>query len=209
MKYLLMLVAAVLMLFSGFLAHSDSNPPQVRVDSDAHWEWFDEKWPNAEQARMIERAAVAGDAQAQFRLALMHDAGRGARQDAKAAVKWLQKAAEQGHVEAQYNLGTMYDIGRGVSQDYTEAFRWYRRAAEHGYASAQKNLGVKYGLGQGVGQSDSEAYIWSAVAAQSGDEGAASNRDIAASKLSADELANAQNRITLLNQQIKQHGAGK
>lgn len=187
-----MVMAAVWMVFSGLVAHSDSKPPQVRQDSDFHWEWFDEKWPNAGQAQMIQKAAEAGDAKAQFRLALMHDAGMGVVQNPAQAARWFLRAAEQGHVEAQYNLATMYDTGHGVAQDYAEAASWYRAAAGQGYASAQKNLGVKYGLGQGVPQSHIEAYIWSAIAALSGTEGAAENRNLAASKLSADELEAAQ-----------------
>jgi TPR repeat protein len=209
MKHLFMVMAAVLMVFSGLVAHSDSSPPQVRQDSDFHWEWFDEKWPNAEQAKMIQKAAEAGDPQAQFRLALMHDAGKGVKQDSAKAARWLQKAAEQGHVEAQYNLATMYDIGHGVAQDYTEAAKWYRTAAGQGYTSAQKNLGAKYGMGQGVPKNNVEAYVWSAIAAQSGDEGAVKNRDIAVRGLSADELAKAQDRVKLLTRQIEQIKLGK
>jgi TPR repeat protein len=209
MKYLLTVMVAVLAVFSGLIAQSDSGPPQVRQDSDMHWEWFDEKWPNAAQAQMIQKAANAGDAQAQFSLALMHDTGKGAEQNPKKAARWLQKAAEQGHVEAQYNLATMYDIGHGVAQDYTEAAKWYRAAAGQGYTSAQKNLGAKYGMGQGVPQDNAEAYVWSAIAAQSGDEGAVKNRDIAVSHLSTDELAKAQDRIALLTRQIGQNKAGK
>jgi TPR repeat protein len=209
MKHLFMVMAAVWMVFSGLVAHSDSKPPQVRQDSDFHWEWFDEKWPNAGQAQMIQKAANAGDAQAQFRLALMHDAGKGVQQNPEKAARWLQKAAEQGHVEAQYNLATMYDIGHGVAQDYTEAAKWYRAAAGQGYTSAQKNLGAKYGMGQGVPKNNAEAYVWSAIAAQSGDEGAVKNRDIAVRGLSADELAKAQDRVTLLTRQIEQIKLGK
>jgi len=171
---------------------ADSNPPQVRTDSDSHWEKVEYDLPSADQVRMIRTAAEQGNAESQFRLALMYDQGIGVEQDPTVAVKWMLKAAEQGYVEAQYNLATSYDTGYGVVQDYAEAVRWYRAAAKQGYSSAQKNLGVKFGLGQGVPQSDIEAYIWSAIAALSGDEGAVDNRNLAASKLSAEELEAAQ-----------------
>lgn len=185
-------------------AQADSGPPQVRQDSDVHWDWREGTWPNAGQALMIRRAAEAGDAQAQFKLALMFDAGKGAQQDFAEAAKWLHRAARQGLVAAQYNLGAMYDAGRGVAQDHAEAGKWYRAAAEQGYVSAQKNLAVKYGLGQGVPQSHIEAYIWSALAAQSGDEGAVSNRDLAASRLSVTELEAAQRWAAKRYQAIQQ-----
>lgn len=166
--------------------------PQLRTDSDAHWEKLEYDLPSADQIRAIHNAAEQGDAEAQFRLAMMYDDGHGVEQDSAEAVKWFYKAAEQGQVEAQYNLAVMLDAGSGVEQDHTKAARWYLAAAERGYTSAQKNLAVKYGLGQGVPQSDIEAYIWSAIAAQTGDEGAVNNRNLAASKLSPEELEAAQ-----------------
>lgn len=204
MKHLLA-ITTFLLLSSSVIAQKESGPPQVRLDSNIHWEWFTDTWPIAEQVKMVQVAAEAGDAQAQFRLALMHDAGEGVIKNPALAAKWFHKAAEQGHVEAQYNLATMYDSGHGVTQDYTEAVRWYRAAAEQGYSSAQKNLAVKYGLGQGVPQSDIEAYIWSAIAALSGDEGAIDNRNLAASKLSSNQLEAAQNWTAKRYQVIKRN----
>jgi TPR repeat protein len=137
-------------------------------------------------------------------MALRYDSGNGVQQNPVESVKWLRKAAEQDFVKAQYNLGCMYNLGESVSQDHAEAVKWLRKAAEQGYASAQKNLGANYGNGQGVPQSDVEAFVWSSIAAASGDEGAINNRDLAASRLSAEELEMAQKRATELNTEIQQ-----
>lgn len=171
--------------------------PQIRADSDAHWDWRDEKSPNAEQAQLIVKAAGQGDAQAQFRLALMYAAGKGVPADPAKAARWLQRAGEQGVAEAQFNLALAYEEGQGVQQDHAAAIKWYRSAAMQGYVSAQKNLGVKYALGQGVAVDYFESYIWSSIAAQSGDETAVSNAGLAARRLSNTQREAAQQRAAL------------
>ena len=160
--------------------------------------------PNAGDVKSERRAAERGDASAQFKLALRYDVGEGVAQDYAEAVKWLRRAADQDFVKAQYNLGCMYDSGQGVSQNHAEAAKWFRKAAEHGYASAQKNLGAKYGRGQGVPQNSIDAYVWSSIAAISGDEGAMNNRDLAASKLSTEDLETALKRAAELYEEIQQ-----
>ncbi len=96
-----------------------------------------------------ERAAEAGNAEAQFYLGVMYETGvRGS--DMAIAAKWYRKAAEQGHVEAQTRLGILYYQGRGVPADLAEAARWYAKAAEGGSPRAQYNLALMYERGQGV-----------------------------------------------------------
>jgi len=108
------------------------------------------------------------------------------------AVKWYRKAAEQGDADAQFNLGVMYDEGHGVLQDDAEAVKWYRKAAEQGNAKAQFNLGVMYGNGRGVPQDYVEAHKWFNLAAAQGNQRAIASRDIAASKMTREQIAEAQ-----------------
>jgi len=136
--------------------------------------------------------AEQGDASAQFNLGWMYDKGEGVPQDDREAVRWYRRAAEQGDAKAQNNLGVMYNNGEGVAQDYREAVRWYRRAAEQGNAKAQNNLGMMYNNGEGVAQDYITAHVWFNIAAANGNTKASENRDIAASKLSADALIEAQ-----------------
>mgnify|MGYP006156604439 CR=1 FL=1 len=121
--------------------------------------------------------AEAGDAAAQYNLALMYRNGKGVPQDYAEAIRWYRLAAEQGLAEAQTNLGIMYDNGEGVPQDYAEAVKWWRLAAEQGHAKAQTNLGYMYGKGQGVLQDNVMAHMWYNIGAANGSELGGTNRD--------------------------------
>jgi TPR repeat protein len=114
------------------------------------------------------------------------------RKDYISAAKGFRLAAEQGEASAQFNLGVMYRQGQGVLQDDAEAVKWYRLAAAQGHADAQFNLGVVYDNGQGVLQDYVRAHLWFNVAAAKGDSDAAKNRDIAASKMTSQQIGEAQ-----------------
>jgi hypothetical protein len=97
-----------------------------------------------------ERAAEAGNVEAQFYLGVMYETGVRGNNDTASAAKWYRKAAEQGHVQAQTRLGVLYYQGRGVPADFAEAARWYAKAADGGSPRAQYNLALMYERGQGV-----------------------------------------------------------
>ena len=122
--------------------------------------------------------------------------GEGVPRDPAEAAKWFRKAADQGNVAAQINLGVSYAKGEGVPQDYTEAAKLYRKAADQGNGAAQNTLGAMYALGQGVTQDYTQAYVWFHLAAStlSGTdrETAVKERDLAANRLTAEELMRAQ-----------------
>jgi TPR repeat protein len=147
---------------------------------------------DAEAARWYRLAAEQGHAAAQNNLAAMYRSGQGVAQDPAEAVKWFQKAADQGSTAAQTNLGAMYRNGEGVPQDFAEAVRWYRLAARQGNASAQNNLGLMYRDGRAVPQDDVRAHMWFNLSAAKGNQTAAKNRDTAAGRLTAEQLAQAQ-----------------
>ena len=86
----------------------------------------------------IRTRANAGDAEAQFNLGVMYDAGLGVPQDLVEAVAWYRQAAEQGYADAQYNLGLMYANGAGVPQDDVEAYKWSNLAATYADASQRE-----------------------------------------------------------------------
>ena len=73
--------------------------------------------------------ALAGHAEAEYNLGIMHDEGLGIPQDHAEAAKWYRKAAEQGYARAQLDLGFMYSYGEGVPQDYVQAHMWFDLAA--------------------------------------------------------------------------------
>ena len=136
--------------------------------------------------------AEQGDASAQGSLGIMYANGEGVPKDDVEAARWYRLAAEQGLANSQNNLGVMYDMGIGVSRDRAEAVKWYRLAAKQGKAEAQFALGGMYAKGEGVPQNDLLAYMWSHLAAALGDTDAIHNRDVIATKLTPELLAEAQ-----------------
>ncbi len=113
------------------------------------------------------------------------------RQDYSTALQLCRPLAEHGDARAQLSLGGMYYNGQGVQQDYPEAAKWTRKAAEQGYAPAQADLGVLYWNGQGVPQDVVLAYMWLSLAAEQ-EPDAVEERDLAASQMTPDEIAEAQ-----------------
>jgi uncharacterized protein len=100
--------------------------------------------------------AEAGDAEAQFLLGLLNEAGALPESSQNAAAIWYAKAAASGNAKAQNNLGAMYYDGRGVARNRALALTWYGRAAELGNPQAQLNYALI--LGQGL-ESDTDGLI--------------------------------------------------
>ena len=83
----------------------------------------------AEAVALLQRAATAGNAEAEHNLAIQFALGRGVPQDERRAFELFGKAAAQGHARAQVNLATFYAQGRGTTRDQAQARSWYERAA--------------------------------------------------------------------------------
>ena len=162
----------------------------------------DETPPNAEDTSESDNIAdlmtkaEQGDADAQFNLGRMYDAGQGVPQDFREVVRWFRAAAEQGHESAQFSLGFMYFMGEAIPMDYKEAFRWYRESAVQGNSSAQSSLGSMYRVGRGVPQDYIQAHMWYNLAASSSGgkdrEMADENRDSIAERMTSEQIAEAQ-----------------
>jgi hypothetical protein len=149
--------------------------------------------------KLVQPLADQGNARAQSLLGLMYYHGRGMKQNDAAAAKWFQLAADQDDARAQFNLGVMHAEGQGVPQDYVQAIKWYRLAAEQGEARAMFNVGVSYAEGQGTDQNYILAYMWFNLAAprflpSEADRRriAIHNRDLTASRMSREQIAEAQ-----------------
>ena len=89
-------------------------------------------------AKLFQRAAAQGHADAQSSLGAMYYQGRGISQNYRQAAKWYQLAANQGQALAQYNLGLMYFYGEGVPRDDVEAQKWFNLSAAQGDKEAIK-----------------------------------------------------------------------
>jgi TPR repeat protein len=93
----------------------------------------------------------------------------------------------------------MYAESHGVPQDFIEGAKWYRLAAEQGYPQAMYYLGLACARGEGVPQNNVSAHMWLNLAAtrfpasEIRNRGlAARNRDLVASKMTAEEIIAAQ-----------------
>ena len=140
----------------------------------------------------LQPLAEQGNALAQGIIGIMYEFGQGVPQDYAEAAKWFRLAAEQGDAEAQFNLANYYFNGYGVIQDYEEAAKLYRFSAEQGKPDAQSNLAVMYVVGYGVIQDYVKAHMWGNIAASQGNERGSKIRDLAADRMTPDQIAEAQ-----------------
>ncbi len=147
----------------------------------------------AEAVKWYKLAAAQGISDAQLFLGFMYEKGQGVVQDYAEAVKLYKLAAAQGNSNAQGSLGVMYENGQGVVQDYAEAVKLYKLAAAQGNSVAQGSLGFMYEKGQGVVQDLMLAHMWFNLAAAQGEAIAKKTRDILASMLTPQQIAQAQN----------------
>jgi TPR repeat protein len=160
--------ATLLLLLAGLFAGLFAG--HARADVEAGWQAYlrgDFETALGE----IRPAAKAGDAQAQFYMGTLHDAGAGVPRDQAAAAAWYERAAEQGHAGAQFALGLLYHDGAAdgsVPRDDEKAARWLMAAAEQDNALAQHLVGRMYRLGRGVPMDKERALDWSLKAARRG-----------------------------------------
>ncbi|GJD34844.1 tetratricopeptide repeat protein [Methylobacterium aerolatum] len=92
----------------------------------------------------LKQAALAGEGNAVWELAVRLGDGRGMPRDLALAAKVFERIATAGYAPAQYKLGALYEKGTGLTRDLAQAKLWYGRAAEQGHARAMHNLGVIY-----------------------------------------------------------------
>ena len=122
-----------------------------------------------------------------------------AANDYKQAEAWYRKAADQNNLAGELHLAALYrDGGTGFPRDMVKAAEWYRKAADQGDADSQATLGVLCSMGQGVQQSDVEAYFWLDLAASvkgPNQEKYAANRQMIGTHITADELADVEDRV--------------
>ncbi len=178
----------------GVMNYFGKGVPEDRTRS-VHWfALAAEQGEKAPPVAQRYRAAVRGDAKAQWKLGSMyHWDDPGAPKDHAQAVHWYSLAAAQGHdaarrymaevqaverykhaaeqgdAEAQYELGSRYEIGGdGTPQDPAHAAHWYTRAAENGHEDARLKLGEMYTTGLGVAEDYRQAVQWYTRAAEQG-----------------------------------------
>jgi len=100
------------------------------------------RYPPSVPSEYIKKAAVQGNADAQYEMGYAYLQGYGIGRSGSEAYRWYRKAAMQGHAKAQYICGEQFMTSVGVGG--AEAIKWLRKSAEQGYGLAQLQLGRMY-----------------------------------------------------------------
>lgn len=125
---------------------------------------------HAAAAKIVTKAAEAGNAIAQLRLALMYDQGDGVPRSPTTAMQWYQRAGVQGEPESQVQLGIAYEAGHyGYAENWDLAAKLYQASAMQGWRKGQFSFGRAYQFGMGVPQDRQQAIVWFRKAAANGD----------------------------------------
>ena len=111
---------------SGLAANADTGAGKDALAAKQYDKAFKELLPEAEK----------GDAEAQYILGKMHQAGWGTPKDPKRAQAFFSQAARLGHVPSQKEYGVGLALGEGVEQDVTEGLKWLYVAAQNGHEGA-------------------------------------------------------------------------
>jgi uncharacterized protein len=126
-------------------------------------------------AYWYQKAAEAGDPEAENEIGFFYQAGIGVPVDRTRALHWYQLAAASGLTRAKVNLGVVYVWGLGVAKDEELAMQFFHEAASKGDGAAASYLGDLYYFGIGVKQDKAAAETWYKTGAQLHDPVAAYN----------------------------------
>ncbi|CAK7256302.1 MULTISPECIES: caspase family protein [unclassified Shinella] len=115
---------------------------------------------------LFSRAAEAGDAEAMFELAKLHEKGIGTAQNVPEAIRLYRRAADLGFADAINDLGFLYYQGAdGLARDPKKAVELFIRAADLRHPQAMFNVAalIDDGLVPGRTPEDAAAYLYSAL----------------------------------------------
>ena len=115
---------------------------------------------HAGAVQLLSKAAEAGNAVAELRLALMYDQGDGVARSSKSAFIWYSRAAAQGEPESQNQMGAFYELGEGVPENWDLAAKLYQASAIQGWVKGQYSFGRAHEFGIGVPQDRQQAIAW-------------------------------------------------
>ena len=185
-------------------AAEDGEPSAQRVLGVAYQEGRVLPKNDTQAAHWYRKAADQGDASAQWLLGALYDSGLGVAEVHEEAAFWYRKAAEQGLARAQWCIGSMYQRGRGVPQHDAKAAEWFRKSANQGNRGGQTAIGMMYERGQGVAEDPVRAFAWYDVAAKKGYGAAAKFKARLEQRMTAEQVAEAQDLSATLSERISQ-----
>lgn len=118
--------------------------------------------------RWYHERAEAGDARAQFLLAIKYETGTDVRKSLAIAADLYERAARQGHADAQFKIATLLVARERTQAQDATILSWYRAAALQGHAPAQYNLAIRLLNTAQDGETRIEAASWVIRAARAG-----------------------------------------
>ena len=139
-----------------------------------------------------ESLADAGDAKAAYGMGLLYGNGFGVDMNDELALKYYGIAAQKGHADAAFNLAVMHQNGWGVPASDEVANKWYRIAADKGNTEAQMALGRYYAMDFLDTYDPVLAFKWFNLAEKLGDFGASEKREFMASRMTPEQVSNAE-----------------
>lgn len=94
-----------------------------------------------QSVRLVQTAAIRGDAESQNNLGVMYAKGIGVMRNYVRAAYWFQKAADQRYGAAVYHLGVLYKVGpEGIQQNLSRANDYFTAAALDGFKPSMDQL---------------------------------------------------------------------
>lgn len=118
--------------------------------------------PQYQQLAAIKEQVNLGDSDAQYKLAMLYDAGGVVHQNSTKAMELFKKAATMGSQDAQYRMAQhlLTTSGKDGKPDYYQAVEWLDRAAGKGHEQATVRLADMYFYGDGIAQDMKAAEKW-------------------------------------------------
>lgn len=151
-------------------ATRDGRPVHAWMQMQYVWKLDEAARTTPEQWRAAQAGAESGDAESQYRLAMLYTGRDKQTRNLPEASRLLKQAAAQDHVNAQFALATMLQSGAAEPADVAAAAAMRRKAAEQGHTGAQYAMGIG-ALERG---SADEAISWFRKAAAQGHMGSVS-----------------------------------
>jgi TonB family protein len=148
----------------------NGKPQSAWMQMQYVWTLKDDAKDPAAQAVYAETraAAEAGDGDAQLKLGMMLQQGKGVQRDDVQALEWLSKAAEAGSAEAQFRIASLFLARESGAVTAQQAHAWLLKAAEQGHAMAMMGLAGLYATGKGTARDPEQAFVWLRKAADAG-----------------------------------------
>lgn len=146
---------------------------------------------SSSEFKSAKKRAEAGEAQAQFDVAIMYLEGKATKQSDAEGVKWCRKAADQGFAPAERFYGMLLrDGGGSLNRNIAQARIWLEKAANKGDVQAQIELASMLGLFSPPYEYV-EAMKWLLIAERNGSTNAAALINLMGGQMSAAEKSQA------------------